>query len=88
MDDDDDGRDALLEEDPYAILNSKHILVRLSYWIKIMGSDNGKVDTSVCPSVQWAIIFECGAGLTVGLPSKLHERHVPMAQNYKKLETN
>ncbi len=53
MDNDEaDGRDALLEEGPYAGLNSKDVLARMAFWIKIMGSDNGKVDTSICPAVQ------------------------------------
>jgi uncharacterized protein YeaC (DUF1315 family) len=86
MDNDEaDGRDALLEEGPYAVLNSKDVLARMAFWIKIMGSDNGKVDTSICPAVQLAIIFDCGAALTTGLASKLNDRHLPMAQNYKKL---
>ncbi len=69
MDDEADGRDALLEEGPYAVLNSKDALATMAFWIKIMGSDNGKVDTSIYPAVQWAVILKNVVVLTTDLAS-------------------
>jgi hypothetical protein len=53
----------------YAVLNSEYILARIAFWIKIMESDNGKVDTSIYPAVQWAVILKNVVVLTTDLAS-------------------
>jgi hypothetical protein len=87
-DDVEDDDDDVGANGPYAILHRGSIIDKLKFWIVCLGySDKGWTD-EVLPMVQLVLIFECGASITAGLPSRKATRYGQMLQKYISLTTS